>query len=194
MTDHFLQEVIVRVSHRFQPSRVFVAVVMFCLTQLVPQLHAQYFTVYGIDDSNFPRMRARFVALDAAGKEMRNFSNNEFDIRENGVSMQGSLTIDCKDTAVEPAANVVLILDRSGSMSTIVDTATKATRMDWVISGATTFVNTFKFNPPSEVAVISFGTLPTFESPFRTTAPPLVDVISKLRPQGGTNYNPPLLR
>ncbi len=193
MTDHFLQEVIVRVSHRFQPTRVFVAVVMFCLTQLVPQLHAQYFTVYGIDDSNFPRMRARFVALDAAGKEMRNFSNNEFDIRENGVSMQGSLTIDCKDTAVEPAANVVLILDRSGSMSTIVDTATKATRMDWVISGATTFVNTFKFNPPSEVAVISFGTLPTFESPFRTTAPPLVDVISKLRPQGGTNYNPPML-
>ena len=180
-------------SQHLHPFRVFIAALFIGFVQLVPHLHAQYFTVYGIDDSNFPRMRARFVALDAAGKELRNFSNNEFDIRENGISMQGSLTIDCKDTAVEPAANVVLILDRSGSMSTIVDTATKATRMDWVISGATTFVNTFKFNPPSEVAVISFGTIPTFESPFRTTAPPLVDVISKLRPQGGTNYNPPML-
>ncbi|MFN4768862.1 MAG: choice-of-anchor D domain-containing protein [Candidatus Kapaibacterium sp.] len=173
--------------------RLYIAALVFSLIHMVPHVQAQYFTVYGIDDTNFPRMRARFVALDAAGKELRNFSNNEFDVRENGISMQGSLSIDCKDTAVEPAANVVLILDRSGSMETIVDTATKATRMDWVISGANTFVNTFKFNPPSEVAVISFGTLPTFESPFRTTAPPLVDVISKLRPQGGTNYNPPML-
>ncbi|MFM8177891.1 MAG: hypothetical protein ACKOAG_01755, partial [Candidatus Kapaibacterium sp.] len=138
-----------RVSRLLQPSRMFTALLLFCLTQMVPHLHAQYFTVYGIDDTNFPRMRARFVALDAAGRELRNFSNNEFDIKENGMSMQSSFTIDCKDTAVEPAANVVLILDRSGSMSTIVDTATKATRMDWVISGANTFVNTFKFNPPS---------------------------------------------
>ena len=132
-------------------SRFFVSFTVMFLLHTASVLHAQYFTVYGIDDTNFPRMRARFVALDAAGKELRNFSNNEFDIKENGVSMQTTFSIDCKDTAVEPAANVVLILDRSGSMSTIVDTATKATRMDWVISGATTFVNTFKFNPKDSI-------------------------------------------
>ncbi len=156
-------------------------------------LHAQYFTVFGVDTTNFPRMRARFVALDAAGNEYRNFSNNEFDFRENGVPYNASLTIACKDTSIPPAANVVLILDRSGSMSTIVDTATKETRMDWVISGATSFLNTFKFIPPSQVACISFGTLPTYESPFRNTAPPLISQIQKLKPQGGTDYNPPML-
>ncbi len=156
-------------------------------------LQAQYFQLYAVDASNFPKMSARFVAQDAAGTDYLNVSNNEFDLVENGIVLNTTATYVCKDTSVPPAANVVMILDRSGSMGTIVDTATKKDRMSWVISGATSFLNTFKFVPPSEVAVISFGTIPTFESPFRNTAPPLVNVISKLKPQGGTEYNPPLL-
>ncbi len=165
---------------------------LLALIMSIP-VHAQYFQLYNVDGSKFPMMSAQFVAQDAAGNDYKDLKKGEFDITENGVSVYSSATFGCKDTAVPPAANVVMILDRSGSMGTIVDTATKATRMDWVISGATSFLNTFKFVPPSEVAVISFGTIPTFESPFQKSAPPLINVIKKLKPQGGTEYNPPML-
>ncbi len=167
--------------------------IVVCAWLLPQAVHAQFFQLYGLDVSKFPQMSAHFVAQDAAGNDYPSVSNSDFNIVESGVPLDAVTTYECRDTAVPPAANVVLILDRSGSMSTIVDTATKASRMDWVIAGATSFLNTFKFVPPSEVAVISFGTIPTFESSFRNTAAPLINVISKLKPQGGTEYNPPML-
>ncbi|MBL7998672.1 MAG: choice-of-anchor D domain-containing protein [Candidatus Kapabacteria bacterium] len=67
------------------------------------------------------------------------------------------------------------------------------TRFDLVKEGAIEFINQFKFVPPSNVALISFGSTMKLESDFRNTRPPLITAIQNIKPQGATLYDPPLL-
>lgn len=156
-------------------------------------VNAQSFSVFGVDASKFPTVSTRFVAIDQGGQEFSNFQASEFSVSEAGKSMNSSLKVICEQVVAEPAANVVMVLDRSGSMTTVVDKKTGETRWDWVTAGATEFVNQFKFIPPSQVSILSFGSTINLESDFRNTRTPLINAILGIRPQGSTKYDPPFL-
>lgn len=152
--------------------------------------YAQNFSIFNVDASKFPTMSARIVAVDAQGKEYTNFQANEFDLKENGVSMNSSVAIRCTTISVAPAADVILVVDRSGSMS---DKIGNETRWDWVKQGVTEFVNQFPFNPPSQVALLSFGSTAQLDQDFVNNKTPIINAINTILPQGGTNYNYPCL-
>ena len=76
---------------------------------------AQYFSVFDIDDSNYPYLKAKFYAFDSTGKQLTDFSLSDFEILENGELCDLSL-ISCPN--VKPASPIssVLTIDISGSM------------------------------------------------------------------------------
>ncbi len=156
-------------------------------------LSAQTFTLIDADVSAFPRVRSQFIAIDQWGNQYQNLQPSDFSVRENGRSMQASLQVTCEESKDDPTANIVLIVDKSTSMLEIVDRTTNETRWDWVKEGVRAFVTQFPFNPPSSVALVSFAGEAYLESDFRTSAQPIIDAMERIRPQGSTKYDPPLL-
>ncbi|MDW8074329.1 MAG: choice-of-anchor D domain-containing protein [Bacteroidota bacterium] len=154
---------------------------------------SQTFTIVDVDVSNFPRVRSQLIANDPAGNPYPNLRPSDFSVTENGRSMQPTLQVNCETSTEEPTANVVLVVDRSASMLEIVDRTTNETRWDWVKAGVQEFLRQFPFNPPSSVALISFGGVAELSCPFKTSAQPIIDSLNKIRPDGSTKYDPPLL-
>jgi Mg-chelatase subunit ChlD len=161
---------------------------------LVPELaKTQTFTLVDVDLSNYPRVRSQFIASDQWGNPYTNLQPNDFSVIENGRSMQATLQVVCELSQEDPKANVVLVVDRSASMLEIVDNSTRETRWDWVKAGVAEFLRQFPFNPPSSVALVTFGGIAELTCPFKTTAQPILDSLNKIRPDGSTKYDPPML-
>jgi hypothetical protein len=155
-------------------------------------LLAQTFSMINVDASKFPLIRTRFLALNEVGKEYQNLVPADFVVTENGTPVNASVRIDCIPSTEPPTANVVVILDRSQSMETLIPPLNEK-RWDWVKQGATDFINQFPFNPPSEMALISFATLPVFEQNFTNNRGTLINAVNKIKLQGTTVYEKPIL-
>lgn len=153
---------------------------------------AQTFSMINVDASKFPLIRTRFLALNEVGKEYQNLVPADFVVTENGVPVNASVRIDCVPSKEPPTANVVLILDRSQSMVTVIPPQNEQ-RWDWVKQGATDFINQFPFNPPSEMALLSFATNPVFEQNFTNNRGTLINAVNKIKLQGTTVYEKPIL-
>lgn len=153
---------------------------------------AQTFSMINVDASKFPLIRTRFLALNEAGKEYQNLVPADFMVRENGIPVNASVRIDCVPSKEPPTANVVLILDRSQSMDNKIPPLNEQ-RWDWVKQGATDFINQFPFNPPSEMAIVSFSTLPVFEQNFTNNRNTLISAVNRIKLNGTTVYEGPIL-
>ncbi len=57
---------------------------------------AQSFSVYGIDATNFPRMKANFIALDVNGQPYPNISRADFRVVDNGVVVDPTVSVGCR--------------------------------------------------------------------------------------------------
>ncbi|MBS1904945.1 MAG: choice-of-anchor D domain-containing protein [Bacteroidetes bacterium] len=77
-------------------------------------LSAQSFTVFGLDASAFPTMKAKFYAFDASGQQ-QSPSSSDLTVTENGTLRQGVL-IDCPSHQPIPRVSLAMSLDVSGSM------------------------------------------------------------------------------
>ncbi|MBK7576296.1 MAG: hypothetical protein IPI24_02555 [Ignavibacteria bacterium] len=87
---------------------------ILCLACL-DQASAQSISLFGIDASNFPMMKGKFYAFDAAGNQLRP-SAGELSLTENG--QQRTITsVTCPPQQPPKALSVVLVIDVSGSMS-----------------------------------------------------------------------------
>lgn len=162
--------------------------ITFCYPLL---MEAQTFSISEIDASKFPKISASFVTLDPLGKSYENLTKADFDVKENGVSMNPSVTVNCIDTNINPAVSIVMVLDQSGSMNEL-DTA-GIRRWDWVLKGAKAFLNTLQFGNGTKVAVVSFGNVSYIRSPFDDNRQALIDSISGIYVSGATRYDPPFL-
>ncbi len=174
-------------------QRVSCCVWMVLVSVLAPIVYGQSFTLVDADISAFPRVRSQFIAFDQWGNQYQNLQPSDFSIQENGRSMQASLQVMCEQSTEDPTANIVLVVDKSSSMLEVVNQNPRETRWDWVKEGVREFVTQFPFTPPSSVALVSFAGEAYLESDFRTSAQPIIDAMERIRPQGSTKYDPPLL-
>ncbi|GIV54088.1 MAG: hypothetical protein KatS3mg039_0606 [Candidatus Kapaibacterium sp.] len=174
-------------------QRLFFCVWVLGLVLLTPGVWGQSFTLVDADVSAFPRVRSQFIAFDQWGNQYQNLQPSDFSIRENGRSMQATLQVSCEQSLEDPTAHIVLIVDKSTSMLEVVNQNPPETRWDWVKEGVREFVTQFPFTPPSSVALVSFAGEAYLESDFRTSAQPIIDAMERIRPQGSTKYDPPLL-
>lgn len=155
---------------------------------------AQSFAVYGIDPSNFPNLRANFVALDVTGQPYPNLTAADFRVVDNGVSVDPTVSIRCTTLTGDPEFSAVLVLDRSGSMNDTVDPVAHETRWDWVKYAAKTFVNAVNFVGRTAIAVVAFDADAQLIVPFTNRRADLLTGIDTLVARGGTRYDPAFLK
>jgi len=164
---------------------------MFILSGLVELKSQQVFSISELNGSDFPKVRASFVALNNAGQSYKNLSKNDFVVFDNGINVSPSITVECLDTIVDPAVSVILILDKSTSMNYLDEN--NQTRWSWVKEGATSFINTMNLNNGSQIGIISFAKLAGRTCPFTNNKKELLDSLDEINIGGGTEYDPPFL-
>lgn len=156
---------------------------------------AQSFNLYSIDTTNFPQMKAMFYAKTQMGVDYPNVTAADFDLYENGQSMNASLGVDCKKVSFFPQLAVILVLDVSTSMNA--DVGGGERRFDWVKQGAFAFLDSIKIDPPSVVGFVLFAGDVYKTSPlFDTKQPAAYDWlnINMTIAAGSTDFYPPFIR
>lgn len=174
----------VRTAHSFA---VCLLVCVLCGT--LAEVHAQSLTMYDINASAFPLIRAKFFALDADGKPIPDLTARDFAIRENGTPRTVT-SATCPPQGIAKSLSVVLTIDVSGSMSegiggisnlTLAQTAARA----WVQAMPENNV---------ECAITSYDHNNYLNQDFTQDRKRLLKAISSLKPLGGTDYDMGLLR
>lgn len=150
---------------------------------------ASALTVFDVDASQFPQMKARFFAFDTAGKPLQNaVSAQEILLRENGRERTVTSVVCPPSREIQPLS-AVLTMDISGSMSW---GRGKFSNLQLSQQAATAFVRALQL-PPSECAVTSFNHISFINQDFSADRAQMLAVVNALQPGGGTDYMEGLL-
>ncbi|MDP4228849.1 MAG: SBBP repeat-containing protein [Bacteroidota bacterium] len=159
------------------------ATVLLFLLAAISVASGQNLTAFNLDATNFPTMKAKFYAFDAAGNEQHP-SPSQISVAENGIQ-RNVTSVTCPPAAPPKALSSVLVMDVSGSMGSGFG---NATNMDIAKAAATFWTNSIPLGL-SECAVSSFDDHNYFNQDFTTSRKKLAKAIASLAPQNGTNYN-----
>lgn len=144
--------------------------------------YSQSLSLFDVDASNFPTMRAKFYAFDAQGNQQRpNIS--DLSLTENGIP-RTITTVNCPPPKPPKAISSVLVIDVSGSMGSQIG----ITNMDIAKAGARTWVNLLPVGQ-SESAIVSFNDVNYLNQDFTKDKNKLNNAISLLTPSGGTTFD-----
>ncbi len=142
-------------------------------------LLSQSLSLFDVDVSSFPTMRAKFYALDAEGKQIRNLCSSEFELLENGV-LRAVTNVSCPSPQPPQAISSVLTIDISFSMDGQLLKNAKAACRAW-IEGLPL--------GKSECALTTFDHGNYFNQDFTTDRNRLLNAIQGLSSGGGTDFN-----
>jgi WD40 repeat protein/uncharacterized protein YegL len=160
---------------------------ILCLILSALSLQSQSISIFDIDTTNFPTMRAKFYAFDAASNQARP-SASELTLSEDGI--QRTITnVSCPVNPNPRAISSVLVIDVSGSMSSG-SGGTPNIELAKIASRA--WVNGIPLGK-SNCAITSFDGLNYLNQDFTTNRTRLLEAIDKLQAQGGTDYDMALL-
>ncbi|HET9135913.1 MAG TPA: choice-of-anchor D domain-containing protein [Candidatus Kapabacteria bacterium] len=154
-----------------------IAIIITILACASP-LAAQSLSVFDIDASNFPTMKAKFYAFDSVGNQ-QNPSPSEMTVTENGTP-RAITSVNCPQSQTPKSVSSVLVMDISGSMD--------GTNIGLAKAAATTWVNGL---PPgkNECALSSFNGGNYFNQDFTNNKQKLTKAIATLQPDDGTDYD-----
>jgi hypothetical protein len=123
------------------------------LALLMPQAaFSQFFNAFQIDDTDYPYVKATYVAKDFVGNYFTDLTIDNFDILENGVSYDETLDMSCIKVDKEQPISVVLLMEASASMSNLIDGG--ESRMQWVMDATKKFIDSLKFEAPGGLYII----------------------------------------
>ena len=142
-------------------------------------LNAQSFTVFDVDTTDFPVMKAKFYAFDEEGNQILNLSPKDIEIYEDGVERE-VLSISCPEPTPPTAISSVLTIDISGSMSGRGLENAKAAARAWV-EGLPL--------GKSECAITSFNSGNFYNQDFTTDRQKLLEAVNGLDAGGGTEFD-----
>jgi hypothetical protein len=166
-------------------NRIFYIIVFLSLLVFVKSVNCQTFTVSEVDAANYPSVIANFSAMSVLGQPYFNLTPNDFIVRENGLSIPPELVeLFCSN---EAPYNVVLVVDKSSSMSESVEGEIK---WNWVVDGVKTFVNNIPLGDSSKIALVSFSGNSKLLCDLTNNKKEVLDSLSKVSEiYGGTNFN-----
>lgn len=146
------------------------------------QAYSQSFSVFDIDTKNFPIMKAKFLAFEKDGKQIRP-NINDFSIFENGKS-RTVLYVACPSLKPPVSLSSVLVFDVSGSMA--------GNPLDIEKDVANTWINMMSLGL-SDCAITSFSEDNYINQDFTSNRSKLTNAIDGLTIVGGTDYNAALI-
>ncbi len=148
-----------------------------------PSLFSQSLTVFNIDASAYPVMRAKFYAFDADGNQLSGIALGDLQLREDGIARTVTRA-SCPPVSPSQAISSVLTVDISGSMLGARISAAQVAACAWI--GALPLGR-------SECAVTSFNSSAYINQDFTTDRAALRQAVVGLRAGGGTNFDAALL-
>jgi WD40 repeat protein len=158
-------------------------ILFFAILLSIQKLNAQTLNLFGIDASNFPTIKGKFYAFDAAGQQQRP-GISELKVIENGMT-RTIANVSCPVYQPPRAISSVLVVDVSGSMKT---TRTTESNMEIAKSAARIWVNELPLGK-SECAITSFDNSNYLNQDFTTDRTSLLNAIDPLTPLNGTDYD-----
>lgn len=153
--------------------------ILILVILLCGKLSGQSLSVFDVDTSNFPHIKAKFYAFDANGKQITNLSPSDFSLTENGVSRKVT-NVTCPAPKPDVPLSSVLTIDISGSMEGQGIALAKA--------GAKAWLNAMNFTN-SECAITAFNGSNYFIHDFTNNKNKLLTAIDNLKTDDGTDYN-----
>ena len=123
------------------------ALVIFSMLILCITLEAQMLSVFDVDPSGHPTIKAKFFAFDENGKQITNLSKEDFQVIENGEEREVTY-VSCPEPKPPQPISSVLTIDISGSM--------QGKSLEIARNAAKVWVNTIPLNI-SECAITSFN-------------------------------------
>jgi len=146
-------------------------------------LFSQSLTLFDIDASAYPAMRAKFYAFDADGNQLSGISPGDLQLREDGVA-RTITRVSCPPVSPPRALSSVLTIDISGSMS--------AARMQAAKAAARAWIDALPLGR-SECALTSFNSRAFVNQDFTTDRAALHEAVDRLSAGGMTDYDAALL-
>jgi len=120
---------------------------------ILPQAaFSQFFNAFQIDDSDYPYVKATYVAKDFVGDYFTNLTIDNFDVFENGVTYDETLDMSCIKVDKEQPISVVLLMETSASMNDVIEDG--ETHMQWVMEASNQFIDSLKFEAPGGFYII----------------------------------------
>ena len=136
-------------------------------------------TVYDIDASSFPKVQAKFFAIDSKGKQILDLMQSDFEIKEDGIQRE-IISVTCPPQPKPQLLSAVLVMDVSGSMEN--------GNLALAIEAAKIWFQGMSLNQ-SECAITAFSSKNYLVQDFTTDVALLEEKIKTLVPKGGTDYN-----
>jgi hypothetical protein len=93
-----------------------ISLALLLIVLCVNQSSGQSLSVFDVDVSNFPTIRAKFFASDTAGKQILNLSPSDFEVTENGMNRQVK-KISCPLPNTHQTVSIAMSIDVSISMA-----------------------------------------------------------------------------
>ncbi len=162
--------------------RIVIAMLLLSLA-CASSLFSQSMTVFDIDASEYPTMRAKFYVFDADGNQVSGIASGDLQLREDGIA-RTITRVSCPPGPPPSALSSVLTIDKSSSMS--------GPGMQAAKSAARTWIEALPLGR-SECAVTSFNSGAFVNQDFTTDRAALLRAVQALRTDGGTNFDAALL-
>lgn len=152
-----------------------------CLFILLLSYYAnsQSFTLFDVNTTSFPTIKAKFYAFDANGMQILNLSPTDFEVKENG-QLRNVTYISCPAPTPPTSISSVLTIDISGSMGN--------GGLDIAKAAANAWINLLPIST-NECAVTSFNNYNYLNQDFTKDKNKLLNAVLALSANGGTDYN-----
>ena len=134
---------------------------------------------FDIDASAFPIMKAKFLALDTNGEQLKDVTINDFSVKEEG-NVRKIISVTCNKIVEFEPVSTVLVMDASGSMA--------RKNLDLAKTAASAWINGMP-EGESECAITAFDLQNYLIQDFTSIKPLLLLKVKELFARGGTNYN-----
>ncbi len=154
-------------------------IILFLFLILIYQAGSQSLSVFDIDTTDFPIMRAKFYAFDSDGKQILGLQASDFEVTENDEQRE-VLNISCPTPQSPTAISSVLTIDVSGSMT--------GNSIEMAKEAAKSWVNALPLGK-SECAITSFTSENQYIQDFTTNRNKLLQKLQTLSNYGDTDFN-----
>ena len=143
---------------------------------LETHLYGQSLSIFDVDSSSFPIMKAKFYAFDSDGKQVLNLSPSDFEIMEND-EQRDILNVSCPDPKPPLDISSVLTIDISVSMG--------GKNLELALAAAKAWIEAMALEK-SECAITVFNTENFFVQDFTNDRSVLLEALETIRSDGGS--------
>ena len=152
---------------------------------LIPQMvMGQQITLFDIDTSEFPKIKAKFYIFDENNKPILGYSENDFTLTENGRECE-IISVTCPEPTDDKLLSLAMSIDISGSM--LHDKNFSIPPVELGKTTARKLVNYLPM-PPSEVALQSCHSKAFINQDFTTDKEKIIDAIDPIKAGGGNDF------